>query len=445
MIGLALSGGGSRAAAFHRGTLQGLAEIEFLGDVDVVSTVSGGSLFGAAWVHSVATGEALETFLGRMEKELREGFVARSLLSWHSLRIPFPGFTRTELMARRFDEIFFEGMTLGELPERPALCLNATVLNTGQVGRLGRDGFETRARRPPRKHPVPLPTLPMPGFPLSRAVAASAAFPIGLAPVPLRFGSDLPDEWRRGTELEGLRALELTDGGVIDNLGVQALLGAGRFGRWDFVVSDAGSRPGLWQPTLLEGARSAFMGTLSAGTLKAVSTLMSDKCDRLLRRQTFGALESSWLAGSAAGDAGDGAPALGSYLGESYPSPPAPSPLRRRRILMVRVDQSWHDFLLGIPAWRLVELGAPATDARRWIARREAAAVEAFLRSLPAVSPGLTRAKGIFEEPAGLAGEAGVARANGVATNFTALAPRDLMALAGQARWQVHALHSVFW
>ena len=55
-IGLALSGGGSRAAAFHRGTLRALDEIQrhdgvpLSQSIDVVSTVSGGSLFGAAWV-----------------------------------------------------------------------------------------------------------------------------------------------------------------------------------------------------------------------------------------------------------------------------------------------------------------------------------------------------------------------------------------------------------
>jgi NTE family protein len=48
-LGLALSGGGSRAAAFHIGTLQGLAEVELLDAVDVVSSVSGGSVFAAAW------------------------------------------------------------------------------------------------------------------------------------------------------------------------------------------------------------------------------------------------------------------------------------------------------------------------------------------------------------------------------------------------------------
>jgi len=46
-LGLALSGGGFRAAAFHLGTLKKLKELNILDDVDVISTVSGGSIIGA--------------------------------------------------------------------------------------------------------------------------------------------------------------------------------------------------------------------------------------------------------------------------------------------------------------------------------------------------------------------------------------------------------------
>ena len=44
-IGLALSGGGVRAMAFHCGVLQWLAERGRLGDISHISSVSGGSLF----------------------------------------------------------------------------------------------------------------------------------------------------------------------------------------------------------------------------------------------------------------------------------------------------------------------------------------------------------------------------------------------------------------
>ena len=48
-VGLALSGGGFRAAFFHLGVLARLAELGVLRRVEVISTVSGGSIVGAAY------------------------------------------------------------------------------------------------------------------------------------------------------------------------------------------------------------------------------------------------------------------------------------------------------------------------------------------------------------------------------------------------------------
>lgn len=48
-IGLALSGGGSRAMAFHLGCLRALNQLGLLDRIDVLSTVSGGSVIGERW------------------------------------------------------------------------------------------------------------------------------------------------------------------------------------------------------------------------------------------------------------------------------------------------------------------------------------------------------------------------------------------------------------
>lgn len=50
-LGLALSGGGFRATAFHLGVMKRLRELGLLENVDIVSTVSGGSIAGAYWVY----------------------------------------------------------------------------------------------------------------------------------------------------------------------------------------------------------------------------------------------------------------------------------------------------------------------------------------------------------------------------------------------------------
>ncbi|MDX6505858.1 MAG: hypothetical protein QOG06_502, partial [Gaiellaceae bacterium] len=48
-LGLALSGGGHRAAFFHIGLLARLAELGLLRPIQVISTVSGGSIVGALY------------------------------------------------------------------------------------------------------------------------------------------------------------------------------------------------------------------------------------------------------------------------------------------------------------------------------------------------------------------------------------------------------------
>lgn len=53
-LGLALSGGGFRATAFHLGVLKRLRELGVLGQVRVISTVSGGSVVGAFWAYWLA-------------------------------------------------------------------------------------------------------------------------------------------------------------------------------------------------------------------------------------------------------------------------------------------------------------------------------------------------------------------------------------------------------
>lgn len=49
-LGLALAGGGFRASLFHLGVLQRMAELDLLRHVEVLSTVSGGSIIGALYV-----------------------------------------------------------------------------------------------------------------------------------------------------------------------------------------------------------------------------------------------------------------------------------------------------------------------------------------------------------------------------------------------------------
>ena len=59
-IGLSLSGGGSRAIAFHLGCLRALHDRGILDQVRVISTVSGGSIIGAMYAYSNVPFEELK-------------------------------------------------------------------------------------------------------------------------------------------------------------------------------------------------------------------------------------------------------------------------------------------------------------------------------------------------------------------------------------------------
>lgn len=59
-IGLALSGGGSRAIAYHLGCLRAFREANLLENVEVISTVSGGSIIGAMYAYRECCFEQFE-------------------------------------------------------------------------------------------------------------------------------------------------------------------------------------------------------------------------------------------------------------------------------------------------------------------------------------------------------------------------------------------------
>jgi NTE family protein len=71
-IGLALSGGGSRAIAFHLGCLRALHDRGILDKVGVLSGVSGGSVIAALYAYS---DEPFEAFACRVEAALSRGMV----------------------------------------------------------------------------------------------------------------------------------------------------------------------------------------------------------------------------------------------------------------------------------------------------------------------------------------------------------------------------------
>jgi predicted acylesterase/phospholipase RssA len=265
-VGLALSGGGFRASLFHLGVLARLAEADILRSVDVLSTVSGGSIVGAHYYLEVqhllqtkADAEigrddyvaivrrVQEKFLAGVQRNLRMRALNNLLVN---LKVAF---TRTYTHSRRLGELYEAFLyrevqdgrqhadrlmddlqiTPGGRPFKPkfsnwlrrarvpVLLLNATSLNSGH-------GWQFTARwmgEPPGLFDTEVdvneryrrlwysqaPTTRLRQYRLGYAVAASACVPGLFEPL----------------VLDGLypgRTVRLVDGGVHDNQGAEGLL-----------------------------------------------------------------------------------------------------------------------------------------------------------------------------------------------------------------------------
>ncbi|HWA21909.1 MAG TPA: patatin-like phospholipase family protein [Caulobacterales bacterium] len=246
-LGLALSGGGSRAIAFHLGCLRALNEIGILNRIDVISSVSGGSVLAGLYC---ARAEPFDAFEARVRAMLQAGLqdrIVAALVSPLGLRA-FGSFAitlasavplailgavasmaadwrlkaklRRALRSRRIRRVtrtdFLErvllspdlmgDIALSDLPSaRPALIVNAAELATQTAFRFSAAGSGSWRSGP----------VVNSDFRLSEAVTASAAFPLLLPAIDREYEFISDGETRRQRVL-------LTDGGIYDNLGLQA-------------------------------------------------------------------------------------------------------------------------------------------------------------------------------------------------------------------------------
>ncbi|GJL74520.1 MAG TPA: hypothetical protein DEF07_10580 [Nitrosomonas sp.] len=120
-LGLALSGGGFRASFFHIGVLARMAEIGKLKQVEVISTVSGGSIVGSMYyvklkklfeANTSPTNEQLVQLVQELEIEFLEGVQKnirmRTFLNpLKNLKMSFASYSRSDRLAELYDELFY--------------------------------------------------------------------------------------------------------------------------------------------------------------------------------------------------------------------------------------------------------------------------------------------------------------------------------------------------
>jgi NTE family protein len=121
-IGLALSGGGFRAACFHLGVMRELHKFGLLAKLDLVSCVSGGSIAGGTLV---ANWSDLPAALDKLDLYLRTKSIAVSSVICGILD---PFHSRLDKLADTYDRDLFSGMKLSALKYGPRVYFNATNL-----------------------------------------------------------------------------------------------------------------------------------------------------------------------------------------------------------------------------------------------------------------------------------------------------------------------------
>jgi NTE family protein len=182
LVMLALSGGGTRASAFAYGVLQELAattittsrgERRLLDEVDIISSVSGGSFTNAYF--GLYGDRIFEDFEERflrvpIQSDLKKGVFAPG----HWGELSSKNFGRSDMAANLYDEKIFDGKTFADLrrPGAPLIVISSTDIATGMRISFSHEIFD-------------LICADLDKYPISRAVAASSAVPDMATPITL--------------------------------------------------------------------------------------------------------------------------------------------------------------------------------------------------------------------------------------------------------------------
>lgn len=226
-IGLALSGGGFRAVAFHLGAMRALHDRGLLDRVDVLSTISGGSIVGAMWAYRPGTFADFDhDATNLLRRGLTRPLLRRALLSRRapqalayrliaaaSAMLPTDtaarAVTRTTALEDVLNAELFADARVGDVARDVTVVVNACDLTYTSAFRFGSE--ESGSSRHGR--------ITGNDVTVARAVAASAAFPPVFPAIDDTYHFDGLDDG----DPHDARVL-LTDGGVFDNLGITPML-----------------------------------------------------------------------------------------------------------------------------------------------------------------------------------------------------------------------------
>jgi predicted acylesterase/phospholipase RssA len=259
-IGLALSGGGYRAAAFHLGLLSYINRVNLLKQVKMISTVSGGTFTGAKYILSLVAGQSFQKFYQEYYSFLKNTKLVELALNKMSRKECAIPSKRTDLItaaAQVYAETFLQyangkpyrfGDILNANIPLQEVIFNATEFRTGTAFR-----FQCSAKSRTRigNGNISITKSDAADIRIADIVAASSCFPGGFEP--LAFPGDF--NWSDKKILNKVRArvheklpedLALMDGGIYDNQGVESLWLADKRNNFIldlFIISDVDQKP----------------------------------------------------------------------------------------------------------------------------------------------------------------------------------------------------------
>jgi NTE family protein len=224
-IGITLSGGGVRAAAFHLGVLSRLADEGLLEKIKMLSTVSGGSLVTGLIYHSNGNKwPNSEEFKEKCVPHVKHCLVERNLQLNALVRMifwPFPVLFkgRASVISSSIRYCWGIKSKLNSISAWPRWDINATAIESGKSWRFIPNN---------RMGDYILNYVEKPDISLSDSLCSSAAVPFLIGPLKLRTGKY---KWYKYDETGGkvsitpnFSKIHIWDGGAYDNLGIEPLV-----------------------------------------------------------------------------------------------------------------------------------------------------------------------------------------------------------------------------
>jgi NTE family protein len=242
-IGLALSGGGFRAAVFHLGVLKWLAERNLFANISSISSVSGASI-AIGLIYSMSNNkwptseEYIEKVLPKVRnimttKSLQFGTVLRLILKFRNIN------KRASILAETICKDWGVRGTLDQLPKYPSWKISTITFETGKNWRLSQEKMGDYIFGYTLK----------PKIPIAVAMAASAGYPVVIGPYALKTTGYKWFKYDQNGDLTvrinpSLKILHLWDGGVYENLGAEALFKKDKFQKdIDYLLVSDASEP----------------------------------------------------------------------------------------------------------------------------------------------------------------------------------------------------------